>query len=335
MNLTLLTRDAVRLELDAAPGQSVLEAAEAAGFYPPAMCRDGQCGQCAAYVTSGAYEMRPHSPAALPDGPGGVLLCSCLPTASLVVALPYDDAQLPRQSVPVRAAKVEALHPCGAAAMSLVLRLVPDAASGQAADFLPGQYMELRLPGGMVSRAYSLANLPNWDGELEFLIRLVPGGAFSGWLANTAKPGDSLELRGPLGHFTLDETSPRPRWMVGGGCGFAPLLSMLRQMASFQDSTPVKLIYGVNRAAEAVPEALLAELRAGLPQLETTLAVWQPEPGCTAFQGSSAEALAVALKAAATTPDLYVCGPPKMLDAVLAVASEAGLPPAQIFAERL
>ena len=190
MNLTLLTRDAVRLELDAAPGQSVLEAAEAAGFYPPAMCRDGQCGQCAAYVTSGAYEMRPHSPAALPDGPGGVLLCSCLPTASLVVALPYDDAQLPRQSVPVRAAKVEALHPCGAAAMSLVLRLVPDAASGQAADFLPGQYMELRLPGGMVSRAYSLANLPNWDGELEFLIRLVPGGAFSGWLANTEKPGD-------------------------------------------------------------------------------------------------------------------------------------------------
>ena len=123
--------------------------------------------------------------------------------------------------------------------------------------------------------------------------------------------------------------------MVGGGCGFAPLLSMLRQMASFQDSTPVKLIYGVNRAAEAVPEALLAELRAGLPQLETTLAVWQPEPGCTAFQGSSAEALAVALKAAATTPDLYVCGPPKMLDAVLAVAREAGLPPAQIFAERL
>ncbi|MDE1897308.1 MAG: 2Fe-2S iron-sulfur cluster binding domain-containing protein [Rhodospirillales bacterium] len=335
MNLTLLTRDAVRLEFDAAPGQSLLEAAEAAGLYPPAMCRDGQCGQCAAHVVSGDYEMGPHSEAALPQGLGGVLLCRCQPQGEMVVALSCTDAQLPRHSVPVRAAVIEALTPAGAASISLRLRLATDAALGQAADFMPGQYMELCLPGGAISRAYSLANLPNWDGELEFLIRLVPGGAFSGWLATAAKPGDVLELRGPLGQFTLDEASPRPRWMVGGGCGFAPLLSMLRQMAAFQDPTPVRLIYGVNRTAEAVPEALLAELRAGLPQLQTTMAVWHPEPECTDFHGSAADALAAALKQVETLPDIYVCGPPAMSEAVLTVARQAGVPTSQIFAERL
>ncbi|MDE1882983.1 MAG: 2Fe-2S iron-sulfur cluster binding domain-containing protein [Rhodospirillales bacterium] len=335
MNLTLLTRDEVRLEIAAAAGQSALEAAEAAGLYPAAMCRDGQCGQCAAHVVSGTYEMGPHSAAALPPEPGSVLLCRCLPTSDLTVALPYGDAQLPRHSVPVREAVIETLRPAGAAAMSLALRLQPDAALGQAADFLPGQYMELRPPGMAISRAYSLANLPNWEGVLEFLIRLVPGGVFSGWLAREAKPGDRLELRGPLGQFTLDETSPRARWLVGGGCGLAPLLSMLRQMAEFQDATPVRLIYGVNHPEEALPEDIFAPLREALPQLQTTFAVWHGTSGAGTVQGSTAEVLAAQLASAGTLPDIYVCGPPKMVETVLAAARQAGVPDAQLFCEKL
>ncbi|MDE1907126.1 MAG: 2Fe-2S iron-sulfur cluster binding domain-containing protein [Rhodospirillales bacterium] len=335
MNLTLLTRDEVRLQIAATAGQSALEAAEAAGLYPAAMCRDGQCGQCAAHVVSGTYEMGPHSPAALPPEPGGVLLCRCLPASDLTVVLPYGDAQLPRHSVPVRQAVIETLHPAGAAAMSLVLRLQPDAALGQTADFLPGQYMELRPPGMAISRAYSLANLPNWDGALEFLIRLVPGGAFSGWLAQVAKPGDRLELRGPLGQFTLDEASPRARWLVGGGCGFAPLLSLLRQMAEFQDTTPVRLIYGVNVAEELLPNDMFAPLQDALPQLHITFAVWRGAPGANAVQGSTAEILENLLASTETPPDIYVCGPPKMVETVLGAARRAGVPEAQLFCEKL
>ncbi|MGD0472357.1 MAG: FAD-binding oxidoreductase [Candidatus Velthaea sp.] len=56
----------------------------------------------------------------------------------------------------------------------------------------------------------SLANRPNWDGRLEFLIRLQANGAFSTYLGERARVGDPLIVRGPLGNFVLDETSPRP-----------------------------------------------------------------------------------------------------------------------------
>ncbi len=335
MKVTLLTRDEARLELACGPAQTVLDAAEAAGIYPLAMCRDGQCGQCGAHAVAGTYSMRPHNPAALPPGIESILLCSCLPQSDLTISLPYDDAQLPRHSVPSRRAVIEALHPAGTSAVSLILRLQADTTFGQAADFLPGQYMEISLPGTSIRRAYSLANLPNWDGTLEFLIRLVPGGAFSGWLAQVAKRGDVLSVRGPLGQFTVDETSPRARCLVGGGCGFAPLLSMLRQMAAFQDTTPLHLIYGVNRSEDALPEELFTELREALPQLQTALAVWHGTPGVNAVQGTAAEVLAAHLALAGELPDIYVCGPPKMVEAVLAVAHQAGVPDAQVFFERL
>jgi NAD(P)H-flavin reductase/ferredoxin len=335
MVVTLVTRDAVRLEFPCAPGQDVMAAAEAAGLYPPSMCHEGSCGLCQARVVDGAYEMGRHSESALPAGPGGVLLCRCLPHGDLTVELPCTDAQVGRHKVPVREAAIEAMGPAGAGAVALTLRLKPDAERGMAADFIPGQYMELTIPGMEIRRAYSLANLPNWDGRLDFIIRLVPGGAFSTWLSERAAVGDALNVRGPLGHFVLDEASPRPRCLVGGGCGMAPILSMLRHMVDFQDPQPVHLIYGANREEELLPEEEIAALRASLPQLGVMLSVWHPGPGWGGFAGTAAQALEAYLANAAETPDIYVCGPPKMLDAVTAVARARGVPEGQIFAERV
>ncbi|MDR3683574.1 MAG: 2Fe-2S iron-sulfur cluster binding domain-containing protein [Geothrix sp.] len=334
MTVTLVTRDAARLEFPCAEGQDVLAAAEAAGLYPPAMCHEGSCGLCQAHVLEGAYEMGPHSASALPAGPGGVLLCRCQPHGDVTVQLPCTDAQVGRHKIPVREAVIEAMGPAGAGAVALTLRLQPDAALGAGADFTPGQYMELTIPGTEIRRAYSLANLPNWDGRLDFIIRLLPGGAFSTWLSERAAVGDTLNVRGPLGHFVLDEASPRPRCLVGGGCGMAPILSMLRHMADFQDPQPVHLIYGANREDELLTVEL-DELRATLPQLGVTLSVWHPGPGWGGFTGTAAQALEAYLADAADSPDIYVCGPPKMLDAVIAVARERAVPEAHIFAERV
>lgn len=335
MKVTLLTRDATALAFDCPPGQTVLEAAETAGFFPAAMCRDGQCGQCGAHAIDGSYILRTHNKDALPAGENAVLLCSCLPQSDVTIALPYDNAHLSRRDIPAREAVIEALTPAGESAVFLSLRLKPDERLGLSVDFLPGQYMEVGVPGMSWHRAYSLTNLPNWEGQLEFLIRLVPGGAFSSWVAQTAKPGDLLNVRGPLGRFTFDEASLRARWLVAGGCGFAPVLSMLRQMAAFQDMTPVHLIYGVNRAEDSVPVVILNELREGIQQLQVTLAVWQGPLPADGVQGTVAEVLSTCLAQAAALPDLYVCGPPKMLETVLEAAHNAGLTDDHIFMEKL
>ncbi|MBL8176768.1 MAG: 2Fe-2S iron-sulfur cluster binding domain-containing protein [Bryobacterales bacterium] len=316
MEITLVTRDGERLRFPIAQSD-VLAGAEAAGYFLPAMCHEGTCGQCQARVAKGSYEMGKHDPAMLPKSdPAAVLLCRCIPKEDLTVELPYNRAQVLHQKVPVRKAAITAMQPAWEGAVSLTLRLEPDAETGSAAEFAPGQYMELTPPGTDIRRAYSLANLPNWEGLLEFIIRIHKGGAFSTWLAEQAKVGDIMTVRGPLGAFVLDEMSTRPRCFVGGGCGLAPILSMLRHMGEFQDSNAVHLIFGANRECEIPPPAELESLRATLPQLNMSLAVVQPDEEWDGFHGTAPAALRQHLADSTEPVDVYACGPPRMLEVI-------------------
>ncbi len=334
-NVTLVTRDGAELPFPCAQTDNVLGAAEAAGYFLPAMCHEGTCGLCHARVTEGKYTMGPHNSAALrTDVPGEVLLCCCTPDENLRVALPYDQAQVLRYKVPVRQAVIESITPAWENAVALTLRLQPDPELGTAVEFSPGQYMELTIPGTEIRRAYSLANLPNWEGRLDFLIRLQANGAFSTWLREQAKVGDTITVRGPSGSFILDEASVRPRCFVGGGCGLAPILSMLRHLGEFQDAQPTQLIFGANRETELVPPADVEAVTAALPQLGVTLAVTTPVGEWHGFQGTAPAALEAYLAKAEEPIDIYACGPPKMLEAVEALVQKRGRGD-RVIAERL
>lgn len=169
---------------------------------------------------------------------------------------------------------------------------------------------------------------------MEFLIRLQPNGAFSNYLVGRAKVGDELLLRGPQGSFTVDEASQAPRWFVAGGTGLAPMQSMLRQMAEFGDGRECRLVFGVNREEELFAQDAVEALTTSLPRLTVVHCVWKPGPSWTGFAGTPADALAVALAGAKAAPDLYVCGPPKLIDAVEAVGRAAGIPHDRIFSEQ-
>jgi NAD(P)H-flavin reductase/ferredoxin len=334
MDVNVMTTDGARLAFPCVAGQDVLSAAEAAGVFLPAMCHEGSCGLCGALVREGAYEMGPHTPDAMPKDPGGVLLCRCLPQADVTIALPYAQDRIRHEKIPERAAVIESLAPAGAGAMALALRYLPSAEYGTMADFIPGQYMQLENAEG-VRRAYSLANLPNWEGRLEFIIRLRQGGAFSTWLGTQAELGDVLTVCGPEGRFVMDDSSLRPRVLVGGGCGVAPILALLRQMVQVQDSLPVHLVFGANREEELFAPDMIAALGADLPQLSVDLAVWRPGPDWHGFTGTAAEALDAYLVAHPEEPDIYVCGPPRLLDAVTEVVRTRKIAPERIIAERI
>jgi ferredoxin-NADP reductase/ferredoxin len=335
-DITLRTRDGARFDFPCAASDTVLDAAETAGLYLPAMCHEGTCGACHAHVAAGAFGLGPVNDGALPDAAeGGVLLCRCRPEADLVIDLPYGQADIHRHRIPLRDATIASLTSAGRGVIAIGLTLVPDPEFGTAADFVPGQYMDVSIPGTTTRRAYSMANLPNWDGRLDFLIRLQPDGAFSTWLAQTARPGDRLQVRGPLGRFLLDETSARPRCLIGGGCGFAPILSMLRHLAEFQDDLPTTLIFAANREDELFAADAILDLQAALPNLTVILSVWHPGEDWTGFRGSAADALATTLDRARQTPDIYVCGPPGLVTAVSAAAEAQGVPLDRVFSEQV
>ena len=339
----LTTRDGQTLELPCQADETILAAASRAHFALPAQCRQGSCGACYAQVRTGRFALGTHSPQALPQEHGGVkegavLMCCTQPRSDLAVDLPYTREKIIEGDIPLRSGHITALESVANDTVHLTLQLDDDPTRGVAALFEPGQYMEIGVPGTPHYRAYSLANIDNWEGRLEFLIRLQPGGLFSDYLRNQASVGSPLRLRGPQGAFGIATDSLRPRWLVAGGTGLAPMLSILRRMADFQDRTPVRLIYGVNCSADLVMQDTLKALGHQLPQLQSDVCLMQATANSLAFAGNPVDRLHDLLADVEGTengcPDIYLCGPPGMIDAASGVARAAGVPEQQIICER-
>ncbi|MGZ4954919.1 MAG: aromatic/alkene monooxygenase hydroxylase FAD-binding subunit MmoC [Methylobacter sp.] len=334
--IELTTRDGEQLRFECATDQSLLEAAADAHIVLPAQCGQGNCGTCYADVTHGDFTLGKHNPAALPAGAeaSSTLLCCTFPKSDLRISLPFDHDRILIGEIKVRSAEITAIDSVGENTLRLELRLTPNEDDGSMAEFEPGQFMELEVPGQNIKRAYSLANISNWDGRLEFLIRLQPGGLFSTWLRKQAVVGQTLIVHGPKGAFGLYESGLRPRWFVAGGTGLAPMLSMLRRMAEFQEPHPARLYFGANRPEELFCQTELKALQAELPQLQVIFCVWKPDNNWQGFCGTPVDALTQDLADAAVLPDIYLCGPPALINAAEAAARAKGVPDKQVLSER-
>jgi ferredoxin-NADP reductase/ferredoxin len=335
--INLVTRDGASIAFDAEPAETLLDAAARENIFLPAVCREGGCGSCRVSCETGETKLDTYSDSALTDADraaGDILLCRTHALSDIHLHAPFDRAAIGSTPIPERRAQIVELTPAGSGAMRLVLQLDDDPALGRAAEFIPGQFMELSIPGTSVTRAYSLANSPNWDGTLEFLVRLQPNGLFSAYLKEDARIGEPLVVRGPQGSFTADEASLAPRWLVAGGTGVAPMLSILRQMAEFGDGRECRLFFGVNTEAELFALDAIEELKNALPQLVTTICVWKPSRHWGGFAGTPADALAQPLANSATPPDIYVCGPPALIEAIEIIAIASGIAHDRIFNEQ-
>jgi len=334
--INLVTRDGHAIAFDAEARESLLDAAARENAFLPSACREGGCGACRVTLASGEVRLDSYSTAALSDvdrASGDILLCRAHAQGDLDLRAPFDKSAIGFAPVPQRRARIVEISAAGSGAKRLLLRLDDDPMLGSAAEFLPGQFMELSIPETAITRAYSLANAPNWDGTLEFLIRQHPQGAFSSYLADRAKIGDALALRGPQGSFTLDDASPAARWFVAGGTGVAPMLSMLRRMAELGDDHDCRLFFGVNTQEELFALDAIDALNQALPRLQATICVWKAGPRWSGFSGTPVAALSQALTASLERPDIYLCGPPALVQAATAAARAAGLAHERIFSE--
>jgi benzoate/toluate 1,2-dioxygenase reductase subunit len=281
-------------------------------------CREGACATCFARCVSGSYWHGDISDEALGDeaANGGVLPCQLHLTSDCVLEFPYalDDAGQEQ----ILGARVAAIAPVARDVVRLVLT------ASAPLDFLPGQYVRIAVPETGASRAYSMANRPGAS-ELEFFVRLLPDGIMSNWLRQTARPGDQVGLVGPFGRFFLRPPAGKVV-MVAGGTGLAPMIAMLESMAAQGLSAgEVALLYGTNRQDELFG---IDRVRALAPHASIRLSVVQPESGWTGAPGFVTDLLA---DTAIDGADVYLCGPPAMIDAANARLSGKNC---RIFAER-
>ncbi len=309
--------------------ETVLEAALRAGHPLPYGCRNGTCGSCMGAVLSGQVAYQPDIPAALTpqdQAQGKALFCQARPCSDLVIQVREVEAvrDIPVKTLPCRVVQLQRLAPD-------VMRLYLKLPASERLQFLAGQYIAMLLRNGR-RRDFSLANAPHADALLELHIRLVPGGEFTHYVFSELKENAILRFQGPLGTFFLREDSSRPIILMGGGTGFAPLKSILEHAFHIGVTRPMHLYWGVRARADLYLHALprqWAEKHAGF-RYTPVLSEPQSEDNWTGRTGFVHAAVA------ADYPDLsgydvYMSGPPVMINAAKAAFAVQGLPAEQLF----
>ncbi|MGR6964435.1 ferredoxin reductase [Geodermatophilus sp. URMC 61] len=205
---------------------------------------------------------------------------------------------------------------------------------------LPGQHVDLRLTaedGYTAQRSYSVASAPE-DPRLHLLVERFESGEVSPYLTDELRPGDLLELRGPIGGYfvwssAMDQDGGqaegrRPVQLIAGGAGVAPFLAMLDHHRRTGGSTPVRLLYSARTSDDVLARDVLG------PQTTITLTRETP-PGWRGLTGRIDRRMLEAQTFAPTTrPRVFVCGPTSFVENTATTLVDLGHDPSWIRLER-
>jgi ferredoxin-NADP reductase len=201
-----------------------------------------------------------------------------------------------------------------------------------------GQHVDLRLTaedGYQAQRSYSIASAPE-DERIELVVERLDDGEVSPYLTDELRAGDRLELRGPIGGwFAWEAADGGPLFLVAGGSGIAPLMSMIRHRAAGSEA-PCCLLYSSRSREETIFADELDRLAGSDGSLEVvhTLTRSQP-PGWTGYDRRiDGEMLAEVAPSPDEGSRTFVCGPTPLVESVATALVGLGHDASRIKTER-
>jgi propane monooxygenase reductase subunit len=326
----------VGIEIDAFENETVLEAAFRQGVTLAHGCKQGQCSACKCFLLAGDVELERYSTFALSDyeqEEGYTLLCRAHAYSDLEVELLHYDEEMLTSGVTIRTLKtqVDKIESLSRDIYKLCLVLPGE----EPFQFHAGQYVDIQIPGTDEKRSFSMCNTPAASDRLEFMIKILPVGRFSGLLENELAPGDEVVVTGPYGVFILREHSDADLIFIGGGAGMAPIWSLLNSMSERGIERKATYYYGARTRADLLHLHELRQLSERLHDFRFVPALSEPEPW-EEWEGEVGLITDVVdrLEGDLSGFEAYLCGPPPLIDAGLRILGLHGLPEARIFYDK-
>ena len=327
--IALNFEDGVTRFIECRPNEVVADASYRQRINIPLDCRDGACGTCKSFCESGTYDGGDYIEEAMTDDEaeqGYVLTCQMVPESDCIIRIPATS-DVAKTSISTFTGELASNSQLSDTALAFSIKLD----DGSSLGFLPGQYVNVQVPGTDQARSFSFSSGPGAD-QASFLIRNTTHGVLTTYLRDRAQTGDKISFNGPLGSFYLRKIE-RPVLFLAGGTGLAPFLSMLHKIE--QDGGgehPIHLIFGVTNDADLVKVDELEGYAARMPNVTVTCVVAAeessyPNKGYVTHH-MKPEHLNDGLV------DIYLCGPPPMVDAVRKYLSDQGIEPASFYYEK-
>lgn len=327
--VALTFEDGVTRFITVEEDQTITDAAYKARINIPFDCRDGACGTCKAFCESGEYEEGEFIDDAMTEeeaDEGYILCCQTYPLDDMVVQIATTSAAA-KAGASTMIGEITELDRLSESTVKFSVEIE----GRDQLHYLPGQYMNIAPPNADFHRSYSFSSGPS-DDIATFLVKYTPGGKMTQYLTEKAKVGDKLNLTGPMGSFFLREPSA-PILLLAGGTGLAPILAILEKLSEDPDmDQPVRLIYGATFNHDIVEVDRINSYKEKLKDFD-----W--------FSVVSTEDEEHERKGYVTdhmtdehlhdgAADVYLCGPPPMVEAVRKFLNGLDNPPTNFYYEK-
>jgi len=210
----------------------------------------------------------------------------------------------------------------------------------QPVQFLAGQYFTVRLDlegvAWPVTRSYSVASSPfPPTSTIDLTVKETPDGLASRILVRDIAVGTTLDVEGPFGYFTWEESDGGPLLLVAAGSGIVPLMCIVRYEAARRLEVPTTLLYVSADRAHVIFGDALDELAARSLWLSVTHAFTRDDTDPAARYHARVDAGMLAELVGDTSPSLlvYLCGPPEFVKDVETMLIAVGVPTTRIRTE--
>jgi ferredoxin-NADP reductase len=201
----------------------------------------------------------------------------------------------------------------------------------------PGQHVDVRLTaedGYQAQRSYSIGSAPDGT-RVELTVERLDDGEVSPYLTDELRPGDRIELRGPVGgYFVWEPPQGGPLLLVAGGSGVVPLMAMIRARDLAGSDAETRLLFSSRSWDDVIYRDELERLDGGGLTVVHTLTRSQPTGWTGYARRVDVEMLADVGPRPNERPHVYVCGPTPFVEAAAQALVRLGHEPHHVKTER-